>query len=68
VITKIMNKVQPSLSLSQESLARILQVTQKLAQPFDLVHLLNEVIEAGKSVLLADRGAVWLFDRSRNWS
>jgi len=60
-----MNKAQPSLSLSQESLARILQVTQKLAQPFDLVHLLNEVIEAGKSVLLADRGAVWLFDRSQ---
>jgi phosphoserine phosphatase len=48
--------------LSQESLARILQVTQKLAQPFDLVNLLTEVIEAGKSVLLADRGAVWLYD------
>lgn len=50
------------LSLSQESLARILQVTQKLARPFDLVKLLTEVIEAGKSVLLADRGAVWLYD------
>lgn len=49
-------------SLSQESLARILQVTQKLARPFDLVNLLTEVIEAGKSVLLADRGAVWLHD------
>ena len=56
----------PSLSLSQESLARILQVTQKLAQPFDLVHLLTEVIEAGKSVLLADRGAVWLYDAEQH--
>ncbi|MDX1555357.1 MAG: GAF domain-containing SpoIIE family protein phosphatase [Xanthomonadales bacterium] len=53
-----------SLSLSQESLARLLQVTQKLARPFELVQLLTEVIEAGKSVLLADRGAVWLFDKS----
>ncbi len=53
-----------SLSLSQESLARLLQVTQKLARPFDLVQLLTEVIEAGKSVLLADRGAVWLFEKS----
>ena len=54
-----------SLSLSQESLARLLQVTQKLAQPFELVQLLTEVIEAGKSVLLADRGVVWLFDKSQ---
>lgn len=54
-----------ALSLSQESLARILQVTQKLAQPFDLVNLLTEVIEAGKSVLLADRGAVWLYDANQ---
>lgn len=53
------------ISLSQESLARILQVTQKLARPFDLINLLTEVIEAGKSVLLTDRGAVWLFDRKR---
>ena len=54
---------QISLSLSQESLARLLQVTQKLAQPYELVQLLTEVIEAGKSVLLADRGAVWLFEQ-----
>lgn len=51
-----------SPSLSQESLVRILQVTQKLARPFDLVNLLTEVVEAGKSVLLADRGVVWLYD------
>lgn len=53
---------QPNLGLSQESLVRILQVTQKLAQPFDLFNMLTEVLEAGKSVLLADRGAIWLFD------
>jgi hypothetical protein len=27
--------------LSQDSLARILDVTQKLAEPFDLVHMLT---------------------------
>lgn len=58
-------KEQQSLSLSQESLIRILQVTQQLAQPFDLVHMLTEVLEAGKSVLLADRAAVWLYDETQ---
>lgn len=55
-------KEQTSLSLPQESLVRILEVTQKLAAPFDLMHMLGEVLEAGKSVMLADRGAVWLYD------
>lgn len=49
--------------LSQESIARILDVTQKLAQPLDLQRLLTEVVEAGESVLAADKGALWLYDR-----
>jgi phosphoserine phosphatase len=49
-------------SLSQDALARILDVTQKLAMPFDLVHLLTEVVQAGESVLSADKGTLWLYD------
>ena len=52
--------------LSQDSLARILDVTQKLAQPYDLLHMLTEVVEAGESVLAADKAALWLYDATRN--
>jgi phosphoserine phosphatase len=48
--------------LSQDSVIRILNVAQKLAQPLDLLNMLGEVVEAGKSVLNADRGSLWLFD------
>lgn len=48
--------------LSQDSLARILEVTQKLAEAFDLVHMLTEVVQAGESVLAADKGALWLYE------
>lgn len=58
-------KQQPPLSLSQDSLARILHVTRQLAEPFDLVVMLTQVLEAGQSVLLADRGAVWLYDENQ---
>ena len=52
--------------LSQDSLAKILDVTQKLAEPFDLVHMLTEVVQAGESVLASDKGALWLFERDSN--
>lgn len=52
--------------LSQDALARILDVTQKLAQPFDLLKMLTEVVEAGESVLSADKGALWLYDAERD--
>ena len=52
--------------LSQDALARILDVTQKLAQPYDLLQMLTEVVEAGESVLSADKGALWLYDASRD--
>jgi len=52
--------------LSQDALARILDVTQQLAQPYDLIHMLTEVVEAGESVLSADKGAVWLYDSAHD--
>ncbi len=52
--------------LSQDSVARILDVTQKLAQPLDLLRMLTEVVEAGESVLAADKGALWLYDAATN--
>jgi phosphoserine phosphatase len=59
---KTMSEESHTPHLSQESLVRVLEVTQKLAAPFDLIHMLTEVVEAGKSVLLAERGAVWLYE------
>jgi phosphoserine phosphatase len=40
----------------------ILAVAAKLAAPFDLRTMLREVVEAGKQVLQAERGTVWLYD------
>jgi len=57
--------IQPP-RLSEDALGRILEVTQKLAQPYDLIHMLTEVVEAGESVLSADKGALWLFDSARD--
>jgi len=48
--------------LSQDALTRILEVTAKLAAPYDLVSMLTEVVQAGQSVLSADRGSLWLYD------
>jgi phosphoserine phosphatase len=44
--------------------ARILDVAQKLAQPLDLMRMLGEVVDAGKSVLTADKAALWLCEPS----
>lgn len=52
--------------LSQDAVARILDVTQKLAQPLDLLQMLTEVVEAGESVLAADKGSLWLYDHDRH--
>lgn len=48
--------------LSEDALARILEVTRKLAQPYDLLHMLTEVVEASESVIGADKGTVWLYN------
>lgn len=61
-----MSRVGKAPQLSQDALARILDVTQKLALPYDLMHLLAEVVEAGESVLSADKAALWLYDAAKD--
>jgi len=56
-----MSEVQRPEGLPRESLLRILEVSQKLAESFELIPLLTEVVEAGKEVLLADRGSLWIY-------
>jgi phosphoserine phosphatase len=51
--------------LSQDAVARILDVAHKLAQPLDLLNMLGEVVDAGKSVLAADKAALWLYEPDR---
>jgi phosphoserine phosphatase RsbU/P len=57
-----MNDVQQSTSLRPEALLQILEVTRKLAAPFDLQSVLAEIGEAARSVLHAERATVWLFE------
>jgi len=57
-----MTETQLQNGLSRESLLRILEVSQKLAESFEPMQLLTEVVEAGKDVLLADRGSLWIFN------
>ncbi len=47
-----------------DSLRRILEVARLLAAPFELRDLLSQIIDAGRDVLGADRGSVFLFDRA----
>ena len=56
--------MQPQLET--ESLNQILDVTRKLAAPFDLDTMLHEVVNAARSILDADRGTVFLYDEGRN--
>lgn len=53
---------EAQLRLEAESLNRILEVTRKLAAPFDLDTMLKEVVNAARSILNADRGTVFLYD------
>ena len=45
-------------------LRKILEVTRKLAAPFDLDTMLTEVVNASRDVLNADRGTVFLYDEA----
>lgn len=45
-----------------QALHQILEVTRKLAAPFDLDTMLSEVVDASRDVLNADRGTVFLYD------
>ena len=49
-----------------QALRQILEVTRKLAAPFDLDTMLGEVVNAAREVLNADRGTVFLFDEARD--
>jgi phosphoserine phosphatase len=46
-----------------QALRQILEVTRKLAAPFDLDTMLSEVVDASREVLNADRGTVFLYDK-----
>jgi phosphoserine phosphatase len=48
--------------LSARDLEPILAVAAKLAAPFDLNTMLQEVVDAGEHVLKAERSSVWLYD------
>jgi phosphoserine phosphatase len=49
-----------------QALRQILEVTRKLAAPFDLDTMLAEVVNASREVLKADRGTVFLYDQGTN--
>lgn len=49
-------------SSDTQALRQILEVTRKLAAPFDLDTMLSEVVDASREVLGADRGTVFLYD------
>jgi sigma-B regulation protein RsbU (phosphoserine phosphatase) len=48
--------------LETHALNQILEVTRKLAAPFDLDTMLSEVVNAARSILNAERGTVFLYD------
>lgn len=48
--------------LEAESLNQLLDVTRKLAAPFDLDTMLTEVVNAARQILDAERGTVFLYD------
>ncbi len=51
-----------SVGLRAEALLQILEVTRKLAAPFELAEVLAEIGEAARSVLRAERATVWLYE------
>jgi phosphoserine phosphatase RsbU/P len=55
--------VAAEMRLAPEALARILEVTLKLARPFSLMAMLTEVVAAARMVLDAERGSVFLYEK-----
>jgi sigma-B regulation protein RsbU (phosphoserine phosphatase) len=53
-------------ALRAEALLQILEVTRKLAAPFDLPAVLAEIGEAARSVLRAERATVWLYEADQD--
>ena len=56
----------PGGSGDTQALHHILEVTRKLAAPFDLDTMLSEVVNASREVLDADRATVFLFDEQND--
>jgi phosphoserine phosphatase RsbU/P len=50
--------------LTPEALAGILEITRKLARPFNLGSMLSEVVAAARTLLDAERGSVFLYDEA----
>ena len=46
------------------ALRQILEVTRKLAAPFDLDTMLSEVVDASRNILNAERGTVFLYEEN----
>ena len=57
-----MPEVPARQGLDQDQLRWILGLTRKLAAPFDLSTMLEEVVDAAKGALDAEGGTVWLYD------
>ena len=53
-------------ALQTQALHQILEVTRKLAAPFDLDTMLAEVVNAARNILNAERGTVFLYDEARD--
>lgn len=56
--------LQDQSNRETQALRRILEVTRKLAAPFDLDTMLAEVVAASLSILDAERGTVFLYDEA----
>jgi len=54
------------LATEATALRRVLEVTRKLAAPFDLDTMLTEVVDASRNILDADRGTVFLYEEESN--
>jgi phosphoserine phosphatase len=52
--------------LDAEALGEILEVTRDLARPLDVETMLEKVIDAGRKVLDAERGSVFVYDAARD--
>ncbi len=57
-----MTQAGDSKPLAALPLARFLDITRNLGRPCDLSEVLEQVINAGRELLAADRGAVFLYD------
>lgn len=56
--------VESDVSLSEDNdlMQKVLETARHLAGPYELNEMLGQIIDAGRSVLSADRGTVFLFD------